>query len=127
MEKKVGFFKNIGGKIKSAWNESDTWSHARRCAIMAIPVVVIAVALALYNMVALPAAVSIGVPLFENGILVFKEYMVNKFLAVFIPLLITSVCLLMVFLSKRTSFPFIISLFSLILPIFFMIAAKLPG
>ena len=94
---------------------------------MAIPVVVISVILAVSNMATLPAAVAIGLPNIVNGILVFQEVMVSKILAVFIPLLVTSVCLLLMFLSKRISFPFLVSVFSLILPIFFSIAAKLPG
>lgn len=103
------------------------WAYKYRNIALAIPVVVIAVILAIVNMAALPAAVAIGVPVFSNGILLFQEVMVSKILAVFIPLLVTAVCLLLMFLSKRVSFPFLISLFSLVLPIFFSIAAKLPG
>lgn len=133
--------KNMGQKIRGAWNNSASargkiasfcsatgkWTYKLRAFVLAIPIVVIAVILAVSNMATLPAAVAIGLPNIVNGILVFQEVLVSKILAVFIPLLVTAFCLLMMFLSKRISFPFLVSLFSLILPIFFSIAAKLPG
>ena len=133
--------KNMGQKIRGAWNNSASargkiasfcsatgkWTYKLRAFVLAIPIVAIAVILAVSNMATLPAAVAIGLPNIVNGILVFQEVLVSKILAVFIPLLVTAFCLLMMFLSKRVSFPFLVSLFSLILPIFFSIAAKLPG
>lgn len=133
--------KNVGNRIKAAWNNSASgrerfvsfctatgkWTYKLRSLVLAIPVVVIAILLAVSNMATLPAAVPISVLWFSNGTMIFPELMVSKILAVFIPLLITAFCLLMMFLSKRVSFPFLVSLFSLIVPIFFSIAAKLPG
>ena len=133
--------KNMGQKIRGAWNNSASargkiasfcsatgkWTYKLRAFDLAIPIVAIAVILAVSNMATLPAAIAIGLPNIVNGILVFQEVLVSKILAVFIPLLVTAFCLLMMFLSKRISFPFLVSLFSLILPIFFSIAAKLPG
>ena len=133
--------KNMGQKIRGAWNNSASargkiasfcsatgkWTYKLRAFVLAIPIVAIAVILAVSNMATLPAAVAIGLPNIVNGILVFQEVLVSKILAVFIPLLVTAFCLLMMFLSKRISFPFLVSLFSLILPIFFSIAAKMPG
>jgi hypothetical protein len=133
--------KNMGQKIRGAWNNSASargkiasfcsatgkWTYKLRAFVLAIPIVAIAVILAVSNMATLPAAIAIGLPNIVNGILVFQEVLVSKILAVFIPLLVTAFCLLMMFLSKRISFPFLVSLFSLILPIFFSIAAKLPG
>ena len=133
--------KNMGQKIREAWNNSASargkiasfcsatgkWTYKLRAFVLAIPIVAIAVILAVSNMATLPAAIAIGLPNIVNGILVFQEVLVSKILAVFIPLLVTAFCLLMMFLSKRISFPFLVSLFSLILPIFFSIAAKLPG
>lgn len=141
MNKVLDFFKNIGRRIKSAWSHSSStrgklaaffsatgkWTYKLRGVVLAIPIVVISIILAVSNMATLPAAVAIGLPNIVNGILVFQEVMISKILAVFVPLLVTAVCLLMMFLSKRISFPFLVSLFSLVLPIFFSIAAKLPG
>ena len=123
--------KNMGQKIRGAWNNSASargkiasfcsatgkWTYKLRAFVLAIPIVAIAVILAVSNMATLPAAVAIGLPNIVNGILVFQEVLVSKILAVFIPLLVTAFCLLMMFLSKRISFPFLVSLFSLILPI----------
>ena len=133
--------KNMGQRIRGAWNNSASargkiasfcsatgkWTYKLRAFVLAIPIVAIAVILAVSNMATLPAAIAIGLPNIVNGILVFQEVLVSKLLAVFIPLLVTAFCLMMMFLSKRISFPFLVSLFSLILPIFFSIAAKLPG
>ena len=141
MKKILDFFKNLGRRIKGAWNNSGTarekfaafcsatgkWTYKLRGLVLAIPIVVISIILAVSNMATLPAAVAIGFPNIVNGILVLHELMVSKILSVFIPLLVTAFCLMMMFLSKRISFPFLVSLFSLILPIFFSIAAKLPG
>ena len=141
MKKVLNFFKNIGKRIKDAWHNSattrgkisaffmatDKWTYKLRGVVLAIPIVVISILLAVSNMATLPAAVAISLPNVVNGILVFQEVMVSKILAVFIPLLVTAFCLLMMFLSKRISFPFLVSVFSLILPIFFNVAAVLPG
>lgn len=140
MKKVSDFFKNVGSKIKGAWDNSSStrgkivafcsatgkWTYKLRAVVLAIPIIVISIILAVSNMATLPAAVAIGLPAVVNGILVFQELMVSKILAVFIPLLVTAFCLLMMFLSKRVSFPFLVSLFSLILPIFFSVAASLP-
>lgn len=141
MKKVLDFFKNIGSKIKEAWNHSASargkigafftatgkWTYKLRGVVLAIPIVVISVILAVSNMATLPAAVAISLPNIVNGILVFQEVMISKILAVFIPLLVTAFCLLLMFLSKRISFPFLVSIFSLILPVFFSVAAYLPG
>ena len=135
------FFKNMGNSIKGAWNNSASarekfvafcsatgkWTYKLRAVVLALPIVVISIILAVSNMATLPAAVAISLPNVVNGILVFQEVMVSKILAVFIPLLVTAFCLLLMFLSKRISFPFLVSVFSLILPIFFNVAAVLPG
>ena len=141
MSQGSNFFTNMGARIKGAWNGSASargkfaafcsatgkWTYKLRGVVLAIPIIVISIILAVSNMATLPAAVAVGLPGFVNGVLVFQEVMVSKVLAVFIPLLVTAFCLLLMFLSKRISFPFLVSLFSLILPIFFSIAAKLPG
>lgn len=103
------------------------WAYKYRNIALAIPVVAIAIILAVVNAFALPAAVPVSVLWFSEGVLIFPEFMVIKLFAILIPLIVTAASLGMMFLSKRVSFPFLVSLFSLVLPIFFMIAAKLPG
>lgn len=95
-------------KLKSLWK----WAYRLRSVILAIPVAAGAVFLAIYNEATLPAKV--GINLQSSG-----EYaqMVSREVAVFGPLAVTAVCLLMTFCSKKVLYPWLISLFSLVLPL----------
>lgn len=87
------------------------WLYKLRSIILAIPVAVTAVFLALRNTVQLPELV--GINLQATG-----EYaqMINRGVAVIFPLLLTGVCLLLMFVSRRIVYPWLISVFSLVLP-----------
>lgn len=78
---------------------------------MAIPVAYLAVKLAMENMERLPEAV--GLNLLSSG-----EYaqMVTRDYAVYGPLGVTAFCLVLMFCSRKATFPWIISIFSLVLP-----------
>lgn len=95
-------------KLRAWWK----WAYRLRSVILAIPVAAGAVILALVNQVKLPAQV--GINLQANG-----EYaqMVGKGVAVLGPLAVTAVCLLMMFCSRKVLYPWLISLFSLALPL----------
>ena len=95
-------------KLKSFWK----WAYRLRSVILAIPVAGIAAFLAIYNEATLPSKV--GINLQASG-----EYaqMVSREVAVFGPLAVTAVCLLMTFCSKKVLYPWLISLFSLVLPL----------
>ena len=95
-------------KLRAWWK----WVYRLRSVILAIPVAAGAVILALVNQVKLPAQV--GINLQANG-----EYaqMVGKGVAVLGPLAVTAVCLLMMFCSRKVLYPWLISLFSLVLPL----------
>jgi len=84
-----------------------------RSVILAFPVAVGAAAMAAYNYIKLPD--SVGLTFAASG-----EYalMVSKTVAVFGPLAITAVCLLLMFISRKVLYPWLISLFSLVLPLF---------
>ena len=88
------------------------WVYRLRSVILAIPVAFGAVVLAIMNQAKLPAQV--GINLQANG-----EYaqMVGKGVAVLGPLAVTAVCLLMMFCSRKVLYPWLISLFSLALPL----------
>ena len=105
-------------KMKSLWK----WVYRLRSVVLAIPVAAGAVILALHNMAKLPAEVGINIQ--SNG-----EYaqMVGKNVAVMGPLALTAVCLLMVFCSRKVLYPWLISLFSLLLPIFIYVTNVFPG
>lgn len=87
------------------------WIFRLRKVFMAAPVVYLAVRIAAANMERLPEAV--GLNLQSNGEFAM---MVTRNYAVYGPLLVTAFCLLLMFCSKKTLFPWIISFFSLVLP-----------
>lgn len=95
-------------KLKSLWK----WVYRLRSVILAIPVAAIAAFLAIYNEATLPSKV--GINLQASG-----EYaqMVSREVAVFGPLAVTAVCLLMTFCSKKVLYPWLVSLLSLVLPL----------
>ena len=82
-----------------------------RKVLMAAPVVYAAIRIAMDNMERLPE--SVGLNLQSTG-----EYamMVTRNYAVYGPLLVTGFCLLLMFCSRKTLFPWIISIFTLVLP-----------
>ena len=109
--------KENNAKMASLWK----WVYKLRSVLLAIPVAVGAVILAIFNQINLPDVVGINIQ--ASG-----EYAetVSRAVAVFGPLAITAVCLLMVFLSKKVLYPWLISLFSLILPILILITNTFP-
>lgn len=88
-----------------------TWIYRLRGVLLAIPVVAVAIRFAMENKERLPEAV--GINLLANG-----EYqmMVTRDVAVMGPLAVTAVCLLLMFMSRRVLYPWLISIFSLVLP-----------
>lgn len=78
---------------------------------MAIPVVYLAVQIASQNMERLPEAVGLNIQSTgEFAVMVTREY------AVYGPLGLTAFCLLLMFCSRKTLYPWIISIFTLVLP-----------
>ena len=98
------------------------WAYQIRSVLLAIPVAVAAVAMALRNMISLPEEV--GINLLANG---EYQYLVGRGVAVMGPLAITAVCLLMTFCSRRVLFPWLISVFSLILPPLLLLINTFPS
>ena len=93
-----------------------------RAVFLAIPVVAAAVFLAIRNFAMLPAQV--GVDMQANGEFL---YLMDKNVAVLIPLAVTGVCLLLTFFTKRVAYPWLISVFSLLLPIVLLLINTFPG
>ena len=93
-----------------------------RSVFLAIPVVYGAVRLALYAQANLPEQV--GINLKETG-----EYalMVSRNTAIMGSLAVTALCLLMMFLSRKTIYPWIISIFSLVLPFLLIVTNIFPA
>ena len=98
------------------------WIFRLRGFFMAIPVALAALFLASRNMAQLPEEV--GINLLPNG---QYEYLISRGLAVVAPLVVTGVCLLMMWLSRRTIYPWIISIFSLVLPLLIWVTNVFPA
>ncbi len=110
--------RKIGNTLHGLWK----WFYRLRSVVLAIPVGVAAVFLALHNQINLPAKV--GVDLQATG-----EYaqLVSRELAVFGPLAVTALCLVLMFCSRKVVYPWLISLFSLALPLLLLITNIFPG
>lgn len=93
-----------------------------RKVFMAAPVLYYAVKLARYNNEHLPSVV--GVNLQPNG--VFSE-LLSRELAVMGPLAVTVVCLVLMFLSRKSMYAWAISIFTLVLPIVLLLSNRYPA
>ena len=90
--------------------------------ILAVPVAWAAVILALRNLGKLPELV--GFDLQPDGTFGIQ---MGRLPAVLAPLLVTAVCLLLMFCSKRTLTPWLVSVFSLALPIIILVINVFPA
>lgn len=136
------FFEKVKNGLKSFWQRikprKDSsqnwfqviciWIYKLRSVFLAIPVGVVAVLLALDNAVRLPTSVALTLPkLSASGALMLEEMFVSRTVAVMGPLAITALCLLLMFCSRRVVYPWVISVFSLILPVFLYFTSVFPG
>ena len=99
-----------------------SWLSKFKKIIAAVPVAAGAIVLALYNMGNLPKVV--GINLLENGSF---TYQIPRGLAVFAPVAVTSICLLLMFCSRRILTPWFVSLVSLLLPVMILITNVFPA
>ncbi len=107
-QKVIAFFKKVGFVL----GLTAKWAYKLRSLVLSIPVFVCAGALAIRNARLLPALV--GVNMLANG---EYQWFISRSAAVLIPFAITTVCLLLMLISKKTLYPWLISLFSLVLPL----------
>ena len=98
------------------------WIYKLRSVVLSVPVVIAAIVLAIQNAGRLP--VFVGINLQANG-----EYamMIERNVAIFVPLLVTIGSLLMMFLSRKVLYPWLVSVFSLVIPILLWITNIFPG
>lgn len=111
-------FKEIWDKVYQVYKKvEEVISIIYRCifklrkVFMALPVVYLAIRIAAANLQRLPEAV--GINMQSNGEFAL---MVTRNYAVYGPLGITGFCLLLMFFSRKTVYPWVISIFSLVLP-----------
>ena len=105
-------------KVRPIW----LWIYRLRGLIFSIPIAAAAVIIALYNQVVLPDMV--GLNMQSTGEFAM---MIGKGFAVIGPLVITGVCLLLIYCSRRILYPWLISLFSLALPLVILFTNTFPG
>jgi len=116
-QKVAQFFK----KIWYVLTLTGKWLYLLRSVLMAIPVGVLAVVLAMRNMQVLPE--SVGINILESG---EYQWMVTRNLAVLGPLMVTAVCILLTLCSRKTLYPWLISIFSLVLPLLIWVTNLSP-
>lgn len=109
-------------KIGFVLGEIGKWIYRLRGPLLAIPVVVAAIRLAQKNMARLPETV--GIFLLEDG---NYRWMVERNAAVMYPLVLTAICLVLMFCSRRTVYPWLIAIFTLVLPIVIYITNVFPA
>ena len=102
------------------------WVYKLRGIFLCVPVAFAAIFLAFNNAFNLPEAVSLNIPYFTAEGIVIELVSFSRSVAVTVPLIITALCIVMVFLSKRVSYPWLISVFSLVLPLFIYFTTIFP-
>lgn len=90
--------------------------------LLAVPVIFAALRLAAYNSEHLPLMV--GLSLQSNG--EFAQ-MISRQAAVSGPLMLTGVCLALTIFSRKTLYPWLISVFSLVVPILLLFTNMYPA
>lgn len=123
MEKSKGNNAGTGWKkFGNVLKQIGKWIYSLRGVLLAIPVGIGAVMLAMRNMRLLPEVV--GINLLANG---DYQWMIARNVAVVGPLAVTAVSLLFVFCSRRTLYPWLISLFTLTLPYIIWLTNVFPA
>lgn len=132
MEKWNAFYEKVRPtvrKVRAALSKAGNaivrgWKYTlkMRKAFLGIPVGIIAVLLALYNMTHLPSMV--GLNLLPTGEFSFQ---IIRGIAVLGPMAITAFCLLLMFISRRLLTPWLVSVFSLVLPVVILITNTFPA
>ena len=115
--KKTGSFQKVWNVMRMIGN----LIYRLRKIIMSIPVVYYAIVFGVYNAKYLPERV--GLVLQSNG--EFAQT-VSRCLAVMGPLGVTAACLLLMFCSRRTLYPWLISIMSLLLPMLILLLNNYP-
>lgn len=98
------------------------WAWRLRKIVISVPVVWGSVYLARLNTTMLPEMVGIGL---QNSGEYFRY--VSRQAAIVGPLAVTAVCLLLMFCSRKTLYPWLISMFSLVLPLLLLLTNMFPA
>ena len=112
---------NVFGMIASFFKVIWSYLFRIRKIILAVPVVLETVKLAVYNAQHLPEKV--GIDMLATG-----QYaqMISRDTAILIPVVVTGFCLAMMFCSRKAFYPWLISVFSLLLPVLLLLTNIFP-
>lgn len=102
----------IWERIVTVFGTLFTWIFRLRKIFMALPVLYAAAELAKHNLQELPEMV--GFDIQSTG--EFAQ-MISRDTAVYGPFALTCVCIILMLLSRKTVYPWLISIFSLVLPL----------
>lgn len=109
-------------KAKGIWDKARPWLWQSRKLLLAIPVVYLMLYFARLNWNVLPEQV--GLNLQTSG--EYAQY-ITKELAVYGPMGVTGGCLTMMFLSRKTVYPWMICMFSMLLPLLILVTNIFPS
>ena len=112
----------IWQKVKAVWAVAWPWIWRSRKILLAIPVVYFGLYFARLNWNLLPEQV--GLNLQSTG--EYAKY-ISREMAVYAPMGITGGCLAMMFLSRKTVYPWMICMFSMLLPLLILITNIFPA
>ena len=118
----LGKLKKFWQKSKEVWAVAWPWVWRFRKVLLAIPVVYYGLYFARLNWNLLPEQV--GLSLQSSG--EYAKY-ISREMAVYGPLGITGGCLAMMFLSRKTVYPWMICMFSMLLPALILITNIFPA
>lgn len=108
VQKTAVFFKDAGFVL----GLTGKWTYKLRSLVMSIPVLICAAALAIRNVRLLPEWV--GINMLANG---EYQWLISRGAAALLPLAVTVLCLLLTMCSRKILYPWLISVFSLALPL----------
>ena len=117
--KKIGKVLTVIGKVLRV---TGRWIYRLRGLLISIPVALGALYLAKFNMENLPE--SVGINLLANG---QYSQMIAREAAVMAPLVVTAACLVLVLCSRRIVYPWLIAVFSLVLPLLIYFTNVFPA
>lgn len=124
LEKIGKWFRKTGSYLSKLWH----YIFMFRGVILAAPVATVSAILASKCSTDLPESVMVTLPGIDAkspdsifGFLVFNTEYIPRSTAVMAPLVLTIACLLLTICSKRTMYPWLISLFTLTVPLFLLL------
>lgn len=109
-------------KAKHIWKKAWPWIWQARKILLAVPIVYLMLYFARLNWNVLPEMV--GLHLQTTG--EYARYITRE-LAVYGPMGVTGGCLAMMFLSRKTVYPWMICMFSMLLPLLILITNIFPS